>query len=126
MGPAGFARLLAEGEAAVGKRVRTTVYCEAIRSISLRTGDGVTAHQSVVEASDGANRVPGAECRWGETSTAPEVLLVVPPATAEQFASAPEVEQGFVRRREIRAEVEWIGQSAALALRNVVVLRSMN
>jgi hypothetical protein len=37
----------------------------------------------------------------------------------------PEVERSFVRRREVSAEVEWIGRSEALALRNVAVLRAI-
>lgn len=126
-GTAGFERLLAAGEASVGQRVRTTLFCEPIRSVGLRTGDGVAANRSVAESADAAGRVPAAECRWGdEGSTPPELLLIVPPAEAERFATMPEVDQGFVRRRQVSAEVEWIGRSEALALRNVGVLRAID
>jgi hypothetical protein len=121
-GAAGFERLVAEGEAAVGRRVRATMFCESINSVGLRTGGGITANRSVAETADAAGRVPAAECRWGEEATAPDFLLIVPPAQAERFASAPEVEQSFVRRRRVQAQVEWIGRSEALALRNAAVL----
>lgn len=124
-GAAGFERLLASGEAAVGQRVRTVLHCDPIRSVGMRTSEGVTAKRAIVDNADSANRVPAAECRWGEDATAQEVLLIVPPLLAEQFANVPEVERSFVRRREVRAEVEWIGRSEALALRNVAVLRSI-
>ena len=125
-GAAGYERLVAEGEAAVGRRVRATMFCESIRSVGLRTGEGITANRSVAETADAAGRVPAAECRWGEEATAPDLLLVVPPALAERFASAPEVEQSFVRRRRVQAEVEWIGRSESLALRNAAVLRALD
>jgi hypothetical protein len=124
-GTGGFERLLAAGEAAVGQRVRTTLFCDQIRSVGLRSGDGVTANRSIAESADAARRVPAAECRWGPEGSAAEILLIVPPALAERFASMPEVERAFVRRREVSAEVEWIGRSEALALRNVAVLRAI-
>ena len=124
-GTGGFERLLAAGEAAVGQRVRTTLFCDQIRSVGLRSGDGVTANRSIAESADAASRVPAAECRWGPEGSAAEILLIVPPALAERFASMPEVERAFVRRREVSAEVEWIGRSEALALRNVAVLRAI-
>jgi hypothetical protein len=125
-GAAGYEQLVAEGEAAVGRRVRAMMFCEPIRSVGLRTGGGIMANQSVAETADAAGRVPAAECAWGDEATAPDLLLIVPPAQAERFASAPEVEQSFVRRRRVRAEVEWIGRSEALALRNVAVLRAID
>lgn len=125
-GAAGYERLVAEGEAAVGRRVRAMIFCESIRSVGLRTGGEITANRSVAETADAAGRVPAAECTWGDEATAPDLLLVVPPAQAERFASAPEVEQSFVRRRRVQAEVEWIGRSEALALRNVAVLRAID
>jgi hypothetical protein len=124
-GAAGFEALLAEGEAAVGRQVRTTLYCEPIQSIGLRRDADVAVNASVAQSADAAGRVPAAECRWGRDSTAPELLLIVPPSSAGRFASMPEVEQSFVLRREVPAEVEWIGRSEALALRNVAVLRSI-
>jgi hypothetical protein len=103
----------------------TTVYCEPIRSVSLRTGADIPVSPSVAQAADAESRVPAAECRWGSEGSAPELLLVVPPALAQQFASMPEVQQSFVMRREVPAEVEWIGRSDALALRIVGVLREI-
>lgn len=122
---ADFAALLAEGEAAQGRRVRTRLYCRPIRQVALRTGSGIVVSASVAEQADAAGQVPAADCQWGGEASAPEVLLIVPPALAGGFASTPEVELGFVRRREVPAEVEWIGRSVALALRNVVVLREI-
>lgn len=121
-GTRGYEALLAEGEAAAGRRVRTTVYCEAIRSVSLRIEPDSPVSPSVAAAADAGGRVPAAECRWGSEISAPELLLVVPPPLAGRFASMPEVEQSFVLRREVPAEVEWIGRSDALALRIVAVL----
>lgn len=124
-GPAGFEALLAEGEAAAGTRVRTTLYCEPMRSVAIRRDPEVSVHASVMAHAGSDGRVPGAECQWGSQATAPDVLLIVPAALAQQFASMPEVEQSFVRRREVPAVVEWIGRSEALALRNVAVLQSI-
>lgn len=120
-----FAALLAEGEAAQGRRVRTVLYCRPIRQVGLRTGSEIVVNASVAEQADAAGQVPASDCQWGRESSAPEVLLIVPASLAGGFASTPEVELGFVRRREVRAEVEWIGRSVALALRNVVVLREI-
>src|SRR5690606_2863882 len=124
-GTAGFERLLAEGEGAVGLRVRTTLYGEPIRSAGLRRGSGSVTPQSVLATADAAGRVPAAERRWGNDASAPELLLIVPPEAAARFATMPQVEQSFVLRREVPAEVEWIGRSEALALRNVAVLRAI-
>lgn len=124
-GTSGYEGLLAEGGAAAGRRVRATLYCQAIRSVSMRIGPDVPVSASVAGAADDGGRVPAAECRWGSDVSAPEVLLVVPPALAERFASMPEVQQSFVMRREVPAEVEWIGRSEALALRIVAVLREI-
>ncbi len=124
-GESDFAALLAEGEAAQGRRVRTLLYCRPIRQVTLRTGSEIVVNASVAEQADAAGQVPAADCQWGGESSAPEVLLIVPPSLAGGFASTPEVELGFVRRREVSAEVEWIGRSVALALRNVVVLREI-
>lgn len=124
-GSGGHASLLAEGSAATGRRVRAELFCESIRQVTLRTGSNITVSASVAENADAAGRVAAAECRWGSEVSAPTVLLVVPSALAAQFASAPEVEQSFVRRRRVAGEVEWIGRSEALALRTGAVLRSI-
>ena len=125
-GTGGYEALLASGGAAVGTRVRTTLYCEAIRSVTLRRGEDVTVSPSIAAAADEQGRVPAADCQWGDEISAPDLLLVVPPALAERFASMRQVEQSFVRRRMVPAEVEWIGRSDALSLRIVGVLMSIS
>lgn len=118
-----FERLLAEGAGAAGQRVRTTLYCGAISSVSLNAAAPISP--SVAALADAGGRVPGAECRWGQDQNAPNFFLLVPASLAERFAAAREVETGFVRRRRVQAEVEWIGRSQALALRNAGVLRAI-
>jgi hypothetical protein len=122
-GPGEYERLLARGDEAVGERVRAVLFCAGITSTSLR--DVARVNRSVAELADASGRVPAAECQWGAASRGPTVLVLVPPDLATQFAAAPEVEQGFVRRRRVAAEVEWVGRSEALALRTAVVLRAV-
>jgi hypothetical protein len=117
-------RLMAEGDAATGRLVRVELYCSGINQISLRAVDRVES--AVSELADATNRVPAAECKWGpQRADDPraDVLLLVPPALAEEFASAPVVDDGFVRRRRVQGVAEWIGRSDALALRTALVLR---
>lgn len=123
MGTGEFERLLAEGESAAGQRVVTLLYCEEVASISLTPDQ--SAHASVAALADANSRVPGADCKWGPEANAPDLLLLVPPELAPALAAAPQVQQNFVDRRRIRAEVEWIGRADALALRNVGVLRAI-
>jgi hypothetical protein len=123
MGTGEFERLLAQGGAAAGTRVVTRLYCEEVTSLSLTPDRPVPP--SVAALADANARVPGAECKWGAEAGAPDLLLLVPPALAPALAGAPEVQQAFVRRRDVRAEIEWIGRSDALALRNVGVLRAI-
>ena len=123
-GVGAFERLLAQGPAAVGQRVRTELYCESINPVALR--DGIPVSAAVAPLVDSSHRVAAAECTWGRGPDAPDVLLVVPPGLATRFASAPMVTVGFVRRRRVRAQVEWVGRSEALALRNVGVLRGFS
>lgn len=122
-GAAGYAQLIADGDAAAGRRVLTHLYCEEMAPVSVRLQ--ATTHPSVAELADAAGRVPAAECRWGAGTTAPEVLLLVPADVAGEFAGTPHVEEGFITRRSVQAELEWIGRSEALALRNVGVLRDV-
>lgn len=118
-----FERLLAEGEAAEGQRVRTVIYCEPTRAITLR--DAAEVNRSVAELADARRRVPGAECKWSDDDGAPDFLLLVPSEFAERFAAMPVVRQGFISRRQVPAEVEWLGRPEALALRTAGVLRRL-
>lgn len=122
---ADFERLVAEGDEATGRRVRAELFCSTISSVALR--DKIPQVNAAVAAlRDDAGRVPAAQCRWGEDIEIrrEDLLLLVPPELAERFASAPEVETGFVQRRRITGVVEWVGRSDALALRPTAVLRS--
>lgn len=120
---ADYERLIAQGSEAAGKRVRVELYCSAIATVALQQQ---RVSSSVAELADGQGRVPGAECKWGSRQEVrrEDFLLLVPPALAERFGDAPVVEEGFVRRRKVVGEVEWIGRSEALALRTTGVLRS--
>jgi hypothetical protein len=118
-----FERLLADGENSQGRRVNTTLFCGSMMPVALRSVPKVAS--SVAELSDESGRVPAAECKWGAATAAPDFLLLVPAGLAEGFAAAPEVEQGFVRRRRVEAEIEWVGRSDALALRTAGVLRQI-
>lgn len=118
-----FERLLAEGEAVEGQRVRVVLFCESTRAIALMDVDEV--NRSVVALADARRRVPGAECKWSGDAGAPDFLLLVPPDLAERFAETPRVRQGFITRRRVAAEVEWLGRPAALALRTAGVLRRL-
>jgi hypothetical protein len=123
-GSAGFERLVVEGEAAVGKVVRTELYCEAPQNFTIIQGH--TAPRSVAALIQ-EGRVPAARCRWGNPSEPrrEEFLLIVPPAMAEQFSTAPVVQDNFVERRRVTAEVEWVGRSQTLALRTAGVFRGL-
>jgi hypothetical protein len=120
---AAYEELVARGQAAVGQRVRTVLYCRPIHSATLLHGATVTP--SVAALADDRGQVPVAECSWGGTPDAPDFLLLVPPALAERFAMSPQVDVGFVRRRRVPAEVQWIGRSEALALRVGGVLEAI-
>jgi hypothetical protein len=121
--PAQYERLLAEGEDAVGEIVRTELFCGSINPVAVRDTD--RPHPGLVALADADGRVAAAECRWSRESRSSDFLLVVPPDLAEEFARAPEVELNFVRRRQVRAHVEWLGRSEALSLRNAGVLREI-
>jgi hypothetical protein len=123
---ADYERLIAEGQTALGRRVRVELYCDQIKSVAIRTSvDRVEG--PVAALADSSSRVPAAECKWGQGGgdvRREDFLLLVPPALAEQFVSAAVVEDGFVSRRRIRGVVEWIGRSQALSLRTAGVLRA--
>jgi hypothetical protein len=122
-GAGDYERLVAEGEAAVGRRVVVQLYCEGVNSVSLRVEVQVPA--SVAALTDAAGRVPAARCRWGRPGEGPDFLLLVPPELATEFGNAPEIEESFVRRKRVRGEIEWIGRSDALALRTAGVLHDI-
>lgn len=121
-GSAGFERLVVQGEGAVGKVVRTELYCEAPQNFTVIQGH--TAPQSVASLIQ-EGRVPAARCRWGAPAEPrrEEFLLIVPPAMADEFSATPVVQDNFVERRRVRAEVEWVGRSQTLALRTAGVFR---
>ncbi|HWK90267.1 MAG TPA: hypothetical protein VNP72_09735 [Longimicrobium sp.] len=123
-GAAGFERLVLQAEAAVGRRVRTELYCEAPTSVAVTTGQRTEAAVAALVQDGG---VPGAECKWGSRDDArrQDFLVLVPPELAAEFASAPVIKDGFVERRRVLAEVEWVGKSEALALRWTGVFRGL-
>jgi len=123
-GAAGFERLVVQGEGAVGKIVRAEVYCEASQNFTVIQGH--TAPRSVASLIQ-EGRVPAARCRWGAPSEPrrEEFVLIIPPPLAEEFATAAVVKDGFVERRRLFAEMEWVGRSETLALRTAGVFRGL-
>ncbi len=124
-GTAGFERLVLQGPAASGRRVRAELYCGAPNPVALRGGTVVEA--AVAPLVDADRRVPAAECKWGGRDDArrEDFLLLVPADQAGAFSAAQVVSDGFVRRRRLVAEVEWVGSSASLSLRTAGILRSV-
>ncbi|HET7321845.1 MAG TPA: hypothetical protein VFI96_05060, partial [Longimicrobiaceae bacterium] len=120
-----FERLLAEGPAAAGQRVRTTLYCESITLVNVVREPETKVAPSLAALMDADGRVPAAECSWGASANAPDFLLLVPANLAERFAAAPVVTLGFVKRRKVNAEVQWLGRSEALALNTAGVLDAL-
>jgi hypothetical protein len=118
-----FERLIAEGDQAVGQIVKAELYCGSINPVSMRTDQPTS--KSLQGLVDGEGRVGGAECRWSKEAMSSDFLLIVPPELAEEFARAPEVELNFVKRRQIPAQIEWLGRSEALSLRTSGVLRGI-
>lgn len=118
-----YERLLAQGESAAGQQVRTVLFCSPMRSVSMIAGSNISS--SMAALADAKGQVPGAECKWGSGSDAPDLFLLVPPGLAAEFAATREVEISFMRRRRVPAEIEWIGRSEALALRIVAVLQDV-
>ncbi|HYJ78167.1 MAG TPA: hypothetical protein VEW03_00995 [Longimicrobiaceae bacterium] len=123
---ADFERLVIQGDAARGRRVLAELYCETPGGVALEEGtDTLELALAALVDTVGGRRVPGAACKWG-TQNDPrreDFLLLVPAELARDFASAPVIMDGFVRRRRLVAEVEWIGKSRALALRTIGVFR---
>lgn len=123
---ADYDRLVIAGEEAVGRRIRTELFCDTPKPVTLQEVDQLEA--PIAALRDQSGEVRGADCKWGRGGTGSsrkEFLLLVPPEQATAFASQPMVTDNFVQRRHIRGEVEWIGRSRALALRTTGVLRSV-
>ena len=123
-GTAGFVQLMVDGEAAVGRVVRTELYCQPPDNFTI-------IERQVMPPSVAAliqeGRVPAAQCKWGypRETQREDFLLLVPPALAQQFASTPVVTDNFVERHRVVAEIEWVGRSEALALRTAGVFRGL-
>jgi hypothetical protein len=123
-GAAGFQRLMVDGEASVGRRVRTELFCGNASNFTIIQGHPVP--RSVADLIR-EGRVPAAECKWGppaDGQSRPDFLLLIPPDLADDFSSAPVVTDNYVERRRLVAEVEWVGRSETLALRTGGVLRA--
>ncbi|HET6232232.1 MAG TPA: hypothetical protein VFE05_19315 [Longimicrobiaceae bacterium] len=125
-GSAGFERLTLEGQRAVGKRVRTELFCSAPSTFSINKTAG-EVQEAVRSLADREGHVPAAECRWGAQNDErrEEMLLIVPPDLARDFAAAPVTTDDFVERRRLVADVEWIGRSETLQLRTGGILRAV-
>lgn len=123
-GAAGFARLVVQGDSAVGRIVRAEMFCEGLGNYTVVSADTVSrAVAGLIQE----GRVPAAECKWGPSGEAQreDFLLLVPPALAAEFATTPVVTDAFVERRRVVAELEWVGRSKALALRTAGVFRGL-
>lgn len=121
---AGFEELIAAGVTASGVVTEAPLVCDSVRRIRLL--DDEEPYPTLVAMAD-SGRVPAAECRWvspGETQPAP-FLLLIPAGLVSAFDSIPETAVGFVPRRRLRAEIEWIGTRRAIALRAGGILRAI-
>ena len=125
-GSAGFERMVIAGPAAVGRRVRTQLYCDAPAPVALRQ-QVQRVEPQVAENLGPEGRVVAASCKWGARGDErrEDFLLLVPPDLADDFSAQPVATDDFVRRRNILAEVEWIGRSESLSLRTAGVLRGV-
>ena len=123
-GAGDFERLVVEGPAAVGRRVQAELYCEAPEQMAVREVGRVEA--ALGPLIDPERRtVPAAECKWGrrDDQRREDFILLIPPELAAQFASAPEINDDFIRRRRLVAVVEWLGRSESLSLQTAGVFR---
>ena len=128
MSTSDYERLTLEGERAVGRVVQAQLYCEAPAQVALEaTTDTVEAPIAAIRDS-ATNRVSAADCKWGaqDDPRREDFLLIVPADLADEFASQPVALDGFVRRRRLIANVEWIGRSRALALQTVGIFRGLS
>lgn len=124
-----YERLTLEGERAVGRMVKAQLYCEPPAQVALETATADTVEAPVAAITDTlTHRVSAADCKWGaqDDPRREDFLLLVPPQLATEFASQPVALDGFVRRRRLIANVEWIGRSRALALQTVGIFRGLS
>jgi len=121
-----FERLTLEGDRARGRLVVAQLWCETPVPVAV-SADTIESAVAVLVDTTGGQSVPGAECKWGgqDDPRRGDFILLVPPALAGEFASAPVVMDGYVRRRRLVAHVEWIGKSRALALSTVGVFKGL-
>ncbi|HEU4559919.1 MAG TPA: hypothetical protein VFS20_18870 [Longimicrobium sp.] len=124
---ADFERLTVEGPRAVGRVVRAQLFCDPPTRVALMVGVD-TVEAAIAPLVDRATqRVPGAECKWGQQDDPrrEDFLLLIPPELAAEFASQPVTLDGYIRRRRLLANVEWIGRSRALSLQTVGIFRGL-
>jgi hypothetical protein len=125
---ADFERLTLEGERARGRIVQAQLYCDAPTPVALSASSDTVEAAIAPLVDRAASRVPGATCLWGaqDDPRREEFLLLVPPDLAQQFTSEPVTLDGYVRRRKVIANVEWIGKSRALSLQTVGIFRGLS
>jgi hypothetical protein len=121
---ADFDRLTLLGAAARGRVVRAQLYCEPAGDVALTQSDTIDSDIAPM-VDPQSKRVPAARCKWGaqDDPRRSELLLLVPQQLAGDFAAQPAVLDGTVRRSRVIANVEWMGQSRALALETVAIYR---
>ncbi|HET7234741.1 MAG TPA: hypothetical protein VFJ16_32305 [Longimicrobium sp.] len=124
---ADFERLTLEGPRAVGRVVRAQLFCDAPTPVALMAGVDTVEAAIAPLVDRQAQRVPAAECKWGQQDDPrrEDFLLLVPPDLANQFAAQPVILDGYIRRRRLLANVEWIGRSRALSLQTVGIFRGV-
>ncbi len=124
---ADFERLTVEGPNAVGRIVRAQLFCDPPTRVALMVGVDTVEAAIAPLVDRTAQRVPGAECLWGQQndSRRENFLLLIPPELAAEFASQPVILDGYIRRRRLLANVEWIGRSRALSLQTVGIYRGL-
>lgn len=124
---ADFERLILEGPRSVGRVVRAQLFCDAPTQVALMAGVDTVESAIAPLVDKQAQRVPGAECKWGQQDDPrrEDFLLLVPPELAAEFGAQPVTLDGYIRRRKMVANVEWIGRSKALSLQTVGVFRGL-
>ena len=111
----------------MGRLVRAQLFCDAPTQVALMAGVDTVESAIAPLVDRAAQRVPAAECKWGQQDDArrEDFLLLVPPDLAAEFGSQPVTLDGYIRRRKLLAQVEWIGRSRALSLQTVGIFRGL-